>query len=364
MSSSRKKNAPRRPRTRYTLLRQWEMLRAIPKEPRMASFKDIADRMKEAGYPVDPNTVRRDLDELSGLFPLIIDTESRPHLCFWNKHADLGLPAMSPAETLAFRMVEQYLGQLLPTTVFDTIRGPFHRARKTLEALQEKNPTAAWFDKVRAVPPTQPMAPPHIDPAVYDILCHALLEGRQVKARYKPLGQLEGKEYLLHPLAMILRTPSLYLVATAWGYRKSEDMRLYALHRFEQAEMLDDPVSPPDGFDLDREIERGLADFGERGAPIEIELLVSEELAAILEETPLAVRGMPPKSVQTMTPEPDGRYRVKARVNDSWQLRWWILEQNMGIEVIAPAHLRDEIATQLGQAAATYGDQVGTGGAS
>ena len=279
MSSSRKKNAPRRPRTRYTLLRQWEMLRAIPKEPRMASFKDIADRMKEAGYPVDPNTVRRDLDELSGLFPLIIDTESRPHLCFWNKHADLGLPAMSPAETLAFRMVEQYLGQLLPTTVFDTIRGPFHRARKTLEALQEGNPTAAWIDKVRAVPPTQPMA-------------------------------------------------------------------------------------PPDGFDLDREIDRGLADFGERGDPIEIELLVCEELAAILEETPLAVRGMPPKSVQTMTPEPDGRYRVKARVNDSWQLRWWILEQNMGIEVIAPAHLRDEIATQLGQAAATYGDQVGTGGAS
>ena len=92
-----------------------------------------------------------------------------------------------------------------------------------------------------------------------------------------------------------------------------------------------------------RELGRGLADFGKRADPIEIELLVSEELAEILEETPLTVRGNPSTPDQTMTPEADDRVRVKATVNDTWQLRWWLMAQAEALEVIAPESLRKEL---------------------
>jgi predicted DNA-binding transcriptional regulator YafY len=317
----------RKPKTRFTLLRQWAMLKALPSWPGKVTYAELASRMEADGYKVDPNTVRRDLDELSGIFPIYIESEERTHHCCWAKGADPDLRALSIPEALALRMVEQYLGQLLPTTVLDVIEGPFARARQTLEGLRASNPTATWIDKVRAIPPTQPMLPPEIEPAVHDAVCRALIEGKQLQASYRPFGEQQGGDYLLHPLALILRTPSVYLVAKAWDYPRPEDVRLYALHRFQAVEVLDDAIIPPDDWNLDREIARGLADFGERCDPIEIELLATKELAEILRETPLAVRGHPPMSTQTITPEPDGSFRVRATVNDTWQLRWWLRAQ-------------------------------------
>lgn len=337
---SARSNLPRKPKTRYTLMRQWGMLKALPAWPAKITYAELAQRLAP-DFVVDPNTIRRDLDELSSIFPIFIDSEERTHYCCWARGADPGIRAMSVSEALAFRMVEQYLGQLLPTTVLDTIQGPFNQARKTLDALLTSNPTAGWIDKVRAIPPAQPMVPPQVDEIIQETIGRALLKGSQIAARYRPFGQEEARNFTLHPLGMILRTPSLYLVAKAWNYRNPEDIRLYALHRFELVEVLDDPVVPPDNFDLDREIERGLADFGERTDPIEIELLVSKELAEILRETPLAVRGMPPRSNQTMMPETDGRVRVRAMVNDSWQLRWWLRAQGEAVELVSPVDLFD-----------------------
>ncbi|MBU0500539.1 MAG: WYL domain-containing protein [Gammaproteobacteria bacterium] len=261
---------------------------------------------------------------------------------------------MDLPELLALYMMEQYLKQLLPATLFQTLRGTFSRARNTLDSFKRKNPHARWIDKVRAVPPSQPMAAPaggNLD--AYDLLMKALHDDKQVRVMYCPAHEVAPKEYILHPLGLILRPPSLYLAASAWHY---PDVLLYALHRFTQVEILDDKVVAPAGFDLDRQIEQGLADFGERIDPIDIELRVSDWLFHYLKETPLAVRGMPPVSTQKIDepPEADGRYRVRARVNDTWQLRWWILSQGAGVEVVSPPALRDEIAGQLKTAAAIY----------
>lgn len=322
------------------------MLKALPPWPRKITYAELAQRLAP-DFTVDRNTIRRDLGELEEIFPILIDDRSRPHGCCWARGSDPGIRAMSVPEALAFCMVEQYLGQLLPVAVFDIIQEPFNRARRTLDGLCGSNSMATWIDKVRAVPPTQPMEPPRIDENIQEAIYRALLEGRQIKAKYRRFGAKEAKDFRLHPLGMILRTPSLYLVAKAWNYRNPDGVWLYALHRFEQVDVLDEAIVPPDGFDLDREIERGLADFGERADPIEIELLVSEELAEILEETPLAVRGMSPRSTQTMTPEVDGRVRVRATVNDSWQLRWWLLGQSRGLWIVGPTHLREEIEQML-----------------
>lgn len=59
---------------------------------------------------------------------------------------------------------------------------------------------------------------------------------------------------------------------------------------------------------------------------------------------------------QQMEPETDGWTRLTATVNDTWQLRWWLLGQGAGIEVIGPAELRERIRMELVEALALYYD--------
>jgi hypothetical protein len=184
------------------------------------------------------------------------------------------------------------------------------------------------------------MVPPVIKPEIQETLSRALLENRQVKVMYGGGGKNVPRAMRLHPLGIILRTPSVYLVATTWDYHTIEDVHLYALHRFTEVRILDEVVQIPEGFDLDRELKRGLAEFGGAKEPIELELLVTKDLASILEETPLALGGLPPKSNQRLIPEADGNFRLTAHVNDSWQLRWWLRAQGAQIvRIISPDNI-------------------------
>lgn len=324
-------------KTRLTLVRQWGMLRLLPSWPNKATYAEIAARLEsEEDFKVDPNTVRRDLEQLALIFPIYVEECGRTHYVSWAKGADTALRTMGVGEAMALVMAEQHLGQLLPTSVFESLQAVFNRAHLTLKNIDGHNPASTWMDKVRAVPPTQPMVPPDIKPDIQETLARALLENRQVEVMYGGSGKNVPRQMRLHPLGMILRTPSVYLVATAWDYRAIEDVRLYALHRFTEARILDEAVQVPEGFDLDRELERGLADFGSAREPIQLEMIVTKELAAILEETPLATRGLPPISDQLITKYDKENYKVKVTVNDSWQLRWWLRSRQSQIKHSTP----------------------------
>ncbi len=39
----------------------------------------------------------------------------------------------------------------------------------------------------------------------------------------------------------------------------------------------------------------------------------------------------------------DGSIEIRATVNDSEQLRWWLMAFGSGVEVVAPEHLRDDM---------------------
>lgn len=331
-------------KTRLTLVRQWGMLRLLPTWPHMTTYSDLAKRLEsDEDFVVDPNTVRRDLEQLALIFPIYVEERGRTHYVCWAKGSDPALRTMGVGEAMALVLAEQHLGQILPTSVFESLHTVFKRAQQTLQHLEGHNPASTWMQKVRAVPPTQPMLPPQIGEEIQEQISRALLEGQQVEVLYRSGGSTESRKMRLHPLGLILRTPSLYLVATAWDYHKLEDVHLYALHRFSEVTILNEKIQIPVGFDLDQEMERGLADFGGAKSPIELEMLVTKELAAILEETPLAQRGSPPIADQTLTPDDNVSIRVKAIVNDTWQLRWWLRSQgNQIIRIISPENLCQE----------------------
>ena len=68
------------------MVRQWHLLRTIPKYPQKISVTEIAAQMSEDGYPVSKRTIQRTLNALSSEFPLCVE-ESRPHGWSWHKDA-------------------------------------------------------------------------------------------------------------------------------------------------------------------------------------------------------------------------------------------------------------------------------------
>ena len=330
-----------------TLLRQWEMMRMLTvsrsdtkKEGRWDKASAIAARLNEAGYEVTVRTVQRDLQELSEIFPIELNNKNpRDYGWRWAKGANLDIPGMSVSEALAMRLVEIHLKQLLPAAMLEGLNGVFCLAQAKLERIAEHNNNYSkdWLDKIKVVPPTQPLLPPLVDSDIQADIYRALLENCQIKAIYQGANSDQPKEYVLNPLGIIMQGTVPYLVANTM---KDKKLKTYALHRFSKVEILDDATHVPEGFDLDNELASGLAEFTDSNVPINLILRCDESVAAYLAETPLSLD-------QYSQPASDGLVVVCATVNDSMQLRWWLRSYGAGIEVLMPTDLRNEMIRSL-----------------
>ena len=337
-----------------TLLRQWEMMRMLTvsrsdskQGGRWDKASTITARLNDDGYSVTVRTVQRDLLELSTIFPIELnDKNPRDYGWRWEKGANLDIPGMSVSEALAMRLVEMHMKQLLPATMLEGLQGVFSLAQSKLDKIEKQtnNHTKDWLNKVRVVPPTQPLLPPLMNENIQANIYQALLENRQIAAEYQSMSSGQLKEYVLHPLGLIMRGAVSYLVATAWDY---DQARLYALHRFSKVEILDAAAETPKGFSLDKAIASGMAEFANQGEPIRLEIRCADWVAAFLAETPLSAD-------QTTQAEPDGWVRITATVNDTWQLRWWLMGQGAGLEVCVPVELREEVKIALENATLLY----------
>ena len=111
--------------------------------------------------------------------------------------------------------------------------------------------------------------------------------------------------------------------------------------------MLAAPVNRPAGFDLDAYIASGAFGYPVGGA-IRLEALFSEGAAFHLGERPLS-------EDQRLEPTDDGRVLLTATVQDTSELRWWLLGFGDQVEVLAPESIREEMARIARNMDAKYG---------
>lgn len=244
------------------------------------------------------------------------------------------MPGLDVADALSLRLIEEYLKPLLPASLLSALAPRFEAAERKLAQLSKTNTVAGWTDKIRVVPPTMPLLAPAVDEGVLQVIQQALLDEAQIECRYRSIDGRESAQRL-HPLALVQRGPVGYLVATAFSYA---DPRLYALHRFRAAEIIDEPIVRPGSFNVDSYIAMGAMQFG-NGKMLRLKANINEELAAYLAETPLAE--------DMVIKEREDDFLVTATVPDSWQLRWWILSQGSAIEVVSPKGLRKEVIDEV-----------------
>ena len=327
-----------------TMLRQWHMLRGIPRYPHKVTVANLGRLLEAAGFVVTTRTLQRDLVELSDEFPLLADDRERPYGWSWHKDAPaFDLPNLSNEGALAFAMIERYLRPLLPHAMLSQLQPYFALASKRLTGVGPKRGSHGWLGKVAVVQPNQTLIPPRIDPAVNAAVTDALLRDRQVRIGYSRRGETKLQDYVLNPLGLVQRGPVLYVVGTLFQY---DDVRLFALHRVRQAAMLDVPVRRPKNFELEAYLASGALDFG-AGKRLRLEVIFDASTAEHLYETPLA----PDQRLDIVDAE---HVRLRATVADTPQLRWWILAFGEQIEVKAPASLRASLAATAQAMAQRY----------
>ena len=200
----------------------------------------------------------------------------------------------------------------------------------------------SWSEKVCIIPRTQPLIPAKIKPEIVNIVYQAVLNEKQLRGRYR---RREGDEaeYVLHPLGLVYRNSVIYLVANLWDY---EDPYHFALHRFTQCELLESDLSIPEDFTLEEYVQEGSFQYA-YGKDIKITLLFSDGVGFHLQETPLS-------KDQQIVQKKDGRMQVTATVQDSDQLRWWILGFGDCVKVARPKKLRENICAVVNATVKLY----------
>lgn len=317
------------------LMRQWAMLRALPRFPRRTDAPALRQRLSDLGMDVSLRTVQRDLITLATTFPLESD-ESKPQGWCWREGAaQLEIPSMDAHAALTFNLVEQYMQNLLPRSTLEQLT-PWFTAAQGVASSQVSHVTD-WQRKLRVIPHAFSRITTQIDPGIQTTVYNGLLREQQLEVTYRALSSNDAaKTYAVHPLGMVVMEQVVYLVCTVKQY---EDARFLAMHRIDAATLLEAPARQPKSFDIDAFISR---EFGIRmgDKPLNLKLRIRGVLAKYLRETPVAKD----QSMMVL----DGEWsELTATVPDTVQLRMWLRSLGASAEVREPASLRMEMRKEF-----------------
>jgi predicted DNA-binding transcriptional regulator YafY len=325
-----------------TILRFLTMLRMLPRAPRKIDTATLERRLRDEGYTVTRRTIQRDLHQLARTFPLLCD-EHRPAGWSWAPEAALiELPGMDPNTALTFTLVERFLAPLLPRSTFGRMQPYLAQAKKILDALPA-NALGRWPAKVRVIHRGRPLLLPEIDEAILEAVTRGMLDGRRLDVAYRSREKGDLIHCELNPLGLVFKGTVAYLVCTFWQYT---DIRQVVLHRVHHAEVLDVPAIVPEGYDLDRYIQEGEFAYPV-GEPMRLEVVFRYGAAFHLHDTPLS-------KDQVITELDDERVLLRGTVENTAELRWWLLGFGELVEVLAPPDLREEFRQRATTMAALY----------
>jgi predicted DNA-binding transcriptional regulator YafY len=325
-----------------TLLRQWAMLRYIPRYPNTIDASRLKAMLENAGHEITLRSIQRDLNNLSSALPLL-SNNAKPQGWSWSEDASrLELPLLEPQAALTFHLVERHLHTLLPQSTLDYLSPWF----KTASAIIENNTAEVtrWPDKIRVLPRGFRLQAPSIDSEVHATIYKALLEERCATILYHARNAADPKEYIINPIGVVVRDSLVYLICTFSGYT---DVRYLVLHRIKNASLLDAAATVPAGFSLDAYIAAGHLGFSNDGQSIQLVARFTVSAATHLLECPVS-------DDQKIVPDGEGFVQVTATTPDTKELHWWLLGFGDQVTVIEPPSLLEQMQTIATNMAAAY----------
>lgn len=318
-----------------TLVRQWAMLRQIPRHPRRIDAQTMKVRLENQGMDVSLRTIQRDLHKMAIVFPIQGD-QSKPQGWGWREGVgQLDIPSMDPHTALTFNLVEMYLQKLLPPTTLKHLQPWFQAAQGVADA--QASSVSKWRDKLRVIPHTQHMIAPRIDSSIQALVYDGVLLERQLEITYAAITKGERKTYAVHPLALVVREQVVYLVCTVKDY---QEPRYLAIHRISAAKLLDLNAKKPKGFKLDAYLSSGQLGIQVGDKPLKLVMKVRPLVAKYLEETPISADQV----IEDC--EPDWK-RLRTTLVDTVRIRSWIRSLGADAVVEKPRLLAEELKMDM-----------------
>jgi predicted DNA-binding transcriptional regulator YafY len=135
-------------------------------------------------------------------------------------------------------------------------------------------------------------------------------------------------------------------------FEDKQDPVTLALHRFSSAQMLEDRCRRPENFDLDQYLKDQPIFFpvADNAKEIELQFKMDKDAALDLEETPLTEH-------QEFDDSDEETVTISATVQDTQQLRWWLLSYGAQVEIIKPAAMRKYFANVTRKMSQLYSER-------
>ena len=322
-----------------TLMRQWQLLKALPSGGAGISARHITEYLKDLGYQTDLRTTQRDLIKLKKVMAIECNDKGKPYGWRWQKGMGGDIPALDTSDALTLRLLGNRLKNLVPSSMIDILSGRINKARKHL-----KEQPGDWHNKVGISEETLGYVSPKIKDEIIESIKQALINDQQIQVKYHSLQESRAKDLRLHPLALVLRGVRTYLIARTHD-AEDDTVMPYAVHRFKSVKVLKHKKTRRKRFNLKTCLDSDLMQFGV-AEPIKLRLKLDTVMYKILKETPLS------NQQQLEKTETGGLLTLPMR--DSWSLKWWILSKSEHVEVLEPAAYREKIGALLKAAAKKY----------
>jgi len=170
------------------------------------------------------------------------------------------------------------------------------------------------------------------DPAVADVLQHALNQHRRVRVLYRSQNSAAVRKYEIDPYAIVFRRHSWYLLA----YCPTRGSVLqFKLLRFVEAVETGDTFQTPDDFSVEEYFRLSWEAWG-GGEPTHVKIRFSPKVAGIISET----RRHP---TQVVHPQQDGGVVMEVMVSGINEIAGWLMGYGKEAEVLEPESLRDYV---------------------
>lgn len=345
-----------------TLKRRFELLRNVRSSKGRGITATELQGSDDSG--VDIRTIQRDLEVMAKAGVLKVKSRGKHETPTWFLHdespIDLNFAVdygraetleLSPSQLKSSRValgivtLYEHAQHLLHHAALADLKPIYEKSRDILR--KNHSLEHGWVGKVVHGTQQVQLRQAKVSSVVLHSIQTAILEGTQVRVRYRSRRSKDTKNMLLNPLGLAYQDSSIYLICQLDG---DSDIRKLPLQRFDAIHVLQSRrVSVPENFAASDHIQR----IHKARGPIRLKMRINAALRERLDEseTPLAEN-------QVLTPLGGGDWILECDYEYTQGLEWWILGHGASIEILEPAQLRESISSCVKQMAQAYGHLV------
>jgi proteasome accessory factor B len=296
-------------------------------------------RKMSGEFEVSVRTLKRDIEFMKNSLALPIEFDvPKNGYYFATPQPHFPRVPLTEEEIVGLFVAQKSIAQYQGTSLQPVLESAFRKMSAQLD--DSVRYSLGHLNEVMSI---RPFAPGDAELEKFELLTRAIREKRVVQFLYRKRGELNAQAKTVHPYH-IAYVNNLWMLFSFDP--KQQDVRKYVLFRLTRPELTEERFTVSKRFDLNKELEGSLGVFkGEDDYEVVVEFDAwgADDVRARLWH-----------SSQELTELPEGRLRVKMRLNSLEEVERWVLGFGEHANVIQPKELRERIWKSARAVAAKY----------